>query len=98
MTTHRRPDVKAGRKPRRRDPENGDLQMPGSRDSIRQILVEREAVEAVTFHSVVRGNHSHQDLDAPESHHNKEILQSRSLRWRWLIPKERVFLGIRTMH
>src|ERR1019366_7370448 len=58
-------DVEAGSEPRRGDPEQTDLQMPGARDAVRQPTVQRDPIEACTFHSVVRGDGAESHLDDP---------------------------------
>ena len=85
-----RADVQAGRQPRGGDPEDGDLQVPGARDGVGQVFVEREAVEALAFHAVVRGDGAHQDLHAPEDHDHEEVLDGRTLRRRGRGAEERV--------
>ena len=64
--------------------------MPGARDGVGQVLIEREAVEAMPLHAVVSGQDAHQNLNAPENHHHEEILQRRALRWSGLEGQERI--------
>ena len=72
--------------------------MPCASDGIRQVLVERESEEGLSLDTVVSGQDSHQNLHTPEDHHHIEILQSRTLRGRWLEHKKWIALRIRPMN
>ena len=69
--------------------------MPCPRDGVRQIAVQRKAVESFAFNPVVRGQHAHQNLHAPQQNHHKEILQRGSLARRRLHRQEWIILRIR---
>ena len=91
-------NVKSSSKPRRRDPEYSDLEMPRSRDGIGQLLSERESKEGLSLDTVVGSEDSHQNLDAPEDHHHIEVFQRRTLRRGWFECEERILFRIRPMN
>ena len=98
VTADSRSNVKSGGQPRRSDPENGDLEMPGARDGVGQILSERKSKEGLALDTVVGGQDAHQNLDAPEDHHHVEVFQRRTLRRGWFECEEWILFWIRPMN
>src|ERR1035437_3130180 len=97
MLADSRSDIEAGSQPGRSNPKYGNLQVPGASDCVGQVLVQREAVEAVALDSVVSRQDAHENLDAPENYHDEEILEGRALRRCWLKSEEGIFLRIRAV-
>ena len=93
-----RANIESGGQPRRRDPEDGDLQMPGAGDGVGQILGERESKEGLSLDTVVSGQDAHQNLHAPEDHHHIEVFQRRTLRRGGLECEEWILFRIRPMN
>ena len=77
-----RSDVQPGRQPRRGDPEQSNLQVPGARHAVWQPAIQRYPVEARALHAVVRGDRTQPDLHHPQRRHHEEIFDGRALRRR----------------
>ena len=75
-----RTDEEARGQPRGGDPEDAELHVPGARDAVGQNLRELDAVEAVAFDAVVRGDDAHQDLHQDQRGDDPEVLQRGALR------------------
>ena len=90
LVTDGGPDVEPRREPRGRDPEDADLEVPGSGDRVRKVFRERDAVEGGALHAVVRDDHAHHDLHEEERRGQPEELHDGALRWRGARREERI--------
>ena len=70
---HRR-QIKSCSQPGRRDPENGQLHMPGTRERIRRDLGQREPVQVMAFHGIVGRNGPQRDLKADKQRDHPDVL------------------------
>ena len=82
LAADQRPDEQAGGQPRRGDPEDAELHVPGARDAVGQDVRDLDAVEAVALDAVVRGDDAQQDLHQDQRRDDPEVLERRALRRR----------------
>src|SRR5581483_2848842 len=67
--------------------------MPGSGHSVRQPMVERNAVEARAFYPVVSGDGPQGDLHDPQGGNYEEEFHGGTLGWRRLQSQQRILIG-----
>ncbi len=75
LATHCGCQVKSRGQPGGCDPENGQLDVPRTGNGIWQDARQRQAVECLSLHPVMRRNDAHQDLNEDQGRHDPEILQ-----------------------
>jgi hypothetical protein len=85
-----RSDKQPRGEPRRRDPEDTELNVPGAADDIRKIIRQRDAVKPVTFDAVMGRDHPDRDLYEEQKRNDDEVLDGRFLRRRQRGTDERV--------
>ncbi len=86
-------DEQPGRQPRRGDPEQPHLNVPGASDAVRQPVGKREAVESVSFDTIMRRHHSQQHLHENQRRHDPEVFDRGPLRRRGFPACQRIGSG-----
>ena len=80
----------------RGNPEDGSLDVPGTGEAVRQPVSQRNAIELLALHRVVRRGATQQGLHQEERSHHQQVLAQRLLRRRQLDQRQRV--GGRRLH
>ena len=90
VARERRPDVKARCQPCRRNPQDGELGMPGACERVGQDAGKLEPVGRLALDLVVRGDGAEQDLAQEQGKHYPEIFCRRTHRGRRFQFRERI--------
>ena len=88
-----RGEIEACAQPRGGDPENRELNVPGSSQGVGRDVGQGNAVEVVPFHRVVCGDRAEHDLDPEQQRDDPDVLDDTAHRCRGHRPEQRIAVG-----